>query len=192
MLAKKYHREVADHEEVVFLDIYKNHYQVLFRHGFHISRDKELTKECIQQMFFELWRREDRFGQVNSIEPYLKKCLERKLYSELRTRKNHSFSIYSSDPRNVDECYETLLIKNQTSHELTKSLDTAMKCLTKRQMQLIELRFMKGLSFDEMGKLLGIEHRTMYNQLHSAITILREKVKLRSIFPLTLLASSIL
>jgi len=191
VLAKKYDKEESE-KEIVFLEIYRNYYQVLYRHGLFICRDKELTKECIQQMFFELWRKADRFEEVKSPKPYLKKYLERKIYSELRQRKDHSFTISASDTRIVDECYETLLINNQSSSEVLKSLEAAIKCLSKRQMQLIELRFMKGLSFDEIGELLDIEHRTMYNQVHSAISILREKVKLVSLFPFTLLVSSIL
>ncbi len=192
MLAQKYNAEMPNDEEALFLEVYKNNYQVLFRYGLYISRDRELTKECIQQMFFELWRKPDRFAGVKSFKPYLKKYLERKICAELGKRKANSFIINPGDPLLVDQSYETLLIKNQSSRELTRTLHAALECLTKRQLELVELRFMKGLSFDEMGKLLGIEHRTMYNQLHNAITILREKVKLRSVFPYTFLAYSIL
>ncbi len=165
---------------------------MLYRHGLYLSGDKELTKECIQQMFFELWRKADRFAEVNSFKPYLKKYLERKIYAELRERRDHSFSVPANDQRSVDESYESLLIRNQNHSEVLESLNGAIKCLSKRQMQLIELRFLKGLTFDEMGEMLGIEHRTMYNQLHSAINLLRQKVKLSSLVPLTLLASSTL
>lgn len=179
MLAKSYNSGESD-ETVVFLNLYKSLYQDLYRYGYRLSRDKDITKDSIQQMFFELWSKEDRFKSVEKIRPYLLKYLHRKILREI-TIKNNSTKHSYLDNQNTQESYETILIKNQNSDELRSSLKSALKSLSKREKEIIELRFMNGLSFTEIGTILGLQHRTLYNLLHNAIKILRTKVKIKGL-----------
>ncbi|MBZ0246716.1 MAG: sigma-70 family RNA polymerase sigma factor [Cyclobacteriaceae bacterium] len=179
MLAKSYSSGEPD-EKIVFLNLYKSLYQGLYRYGYRLSRDKDITKDAIQQMFFELWSKEDRFKSVERIKPYLIKYLHRKILKEISVRNASSTANTQMLPKPV-ESYESILIRNQSDAELSNSIKAALKCLTKRQKEIIELRFMNGHSFTEIGEMLGLQHRTLYNLLHSAIKTLREKVKIKGL-----------
>ncbi|HRK54422.1 MAG TPA: sigma-70 family RNA polymerase sigma factor [Cyclobacteriaceae bacterium] len=179
MLAKSYSSEEPD-EKVVFLNLYKSLYQDLYRYGYRLSKDKDITKDAIQQMFFELWSKEDRFKSVERIKPYLIKYLHRKILKEISVR-NASSSTNAQFFQKTEESYESILIKNQSEEELSNSIKAALKCLTKRQKEIIELRFMNGHTFSEIGEMLGLQHRTLYNLLHGGIKTLREKVKIKDI-----------
>ncbi|MFZ1805769.1 MAG: sigma-70 family RNA polymerase sigma factor [Cyclobacteriaceae bacterium] len=177
MLVKSYSRLDSD-EKVVFLNLYKSLYQDLYRYGYRLSKDKDITKDAIQQMFFELWSKEDRFKSVERIKPYLIKYLHRKIIKEITVR-NLTSTANTQILQKSEESYESILIKNQNDAELSNSIKVAVKCLSKRQKEIIELRFMNGHSFTEIGEMLGLQHRTLYNLLYNAIKILREKVKIK-------------
>lgn len=179
MLAKSYSSREPD-EKLVFLNLYKSLYQGLYRYGYRLSKDKDITKDAIQQMFFELWSKEDRFKSVESIKPYLIKYLHRKILKEISVR-NATVTTNTQLYQQTEDSYESILIKNQNDAELSNSIKSALKCLTKRQKEIIELRFMNGHSFTEIGEILGLQHRTLYNLLHSAIKTLRETVKIKGL-----------
>jgi RNA polymerase sigma-70 factor (ECF subfamily) len=44
---------MAGGDKDAFLALYESHYQALFCYGFSLSKDKELTKDCIQELFLE-------------------------------------------------------------------------------------------------------------------------------------------
>lgn len=179
MLTKSYSSGEPD-EKVVFLNLYKSLYQDLYRYGYRLSKDKDITKDAIQQMFFELWSKEDRFKSVERIKPYLIKYLHRKILKGISVRNSIS-GVNNHFFQKTEESYESIMIRNQSDAELSNSIKIALKCLTKRQKEIIELRFMNGYSFSEIGEILGLQHRTLYNLLHSGIKILREKVKIKDI-----------
>jgi len=179
MLAKSYSSGEPD-EKVVFLNLYKTLYQDLYRYGYRLSKDKDITKDAIQQMFFELWSKEDRFKSVERIKPYLIKYLHRKILKEISVR-NVTTTTNPQVLQRSEDSYESILIKNQNDDEIRNSIKTALKSLSKRQKEIIELRFMNGHSFSEIGEILGLQHRTLYNLLHSAIKTLREKVKVKGL-----------
>lgn len=180
MLTKSYSTGDQD-DKTSFLNLYKSLYQDLYRYGYRLSKDKDITKDAIQQMFFELWSKEDRFKSVERIKPYLIKYLHRKILKELSVKKNSS-NTSSITFQKTEESYESVLIKNQNDAEVKNSIKSALKCLSKRQKEIIELRFMNGHSFAEIGEILGLQHRTLYNLLHNAMKVLREKVSKKSLF----------
>ena len=174
-------------DRTYFLKVYKTYYQDLYQYGYRFSRDKEITKDCIQQMFMELWSKEDCFLSVTKLKPYLIKYLQRKLLKEI-SKKGISYNSIAESINLSEESFESILIKNQQSQELRDSLKTAMLSLTKRQIQIVELRYIEGYSFDEIAQKYGVQHRTVYNQLHTAIKILRENLISSNSFTLLLLS----
>ena len=67
-----------------FISIYETHYQDLFTYGFSISGDKELTKDCIQDLFLEMWNiRSQLTGEVTNVKSYLFTWLRRKITKTL-------------------------------------------------------------------------------------------------------------
>ena len=51
-----------------FIELYDKFYQRLYIYGFKIARNKELVKDCIQDMFLEIWKKRDNLPKVESLE----------------------------------------------------------------------------------------------------------------------------
>lgn len=170
---------MKDGSKSAFLDIYKEYYNILFCYGFSLTRDKELTKDSIQEMFLELWdTRSSINADVQNIRSYLCTWLRRKISRiqsrNIKAKANQKFS----DSEVHQLSYEELLVAFQETEERKEKLSKALKHLTKKQLEIIKLKFFENLSYDEMATRTTLSNRTLYNTIFLAIQQLRKDFSL--------------
>lgn len=162
-----------------FLTIYECHYQALFSYGFTLTANTELTKDCIQELFLEIWKKRSTINkEVKNIRAYLFTWLRRKIFKELsrldgekctdELRKNFMQNILP---------YEDLLVAFQQSEENKENLRSALKKLTKKQLLVIRLKFFDNLTYTEIAAQTSLKQRTVYNLIYEAIHHLRAGMK---------------
>ena len=162
-----------------FLHIYEAHYRVLFTYGFTLTSDRNLTKDCLQDLFLELWNtRETLNTEVTDVRSYLMTWLRRKISLEWkRHNKNLTDDGFLFNTLTTScESYEQLLIAFQRTEEDKYKLHIALQQLTRQQREMIRLRFFEKLSFSEIGIKTSLSTRTIYNLMYEAIRLLRLKV----------------
>jgi RNA polymerase sigma factor (sigma-70 family) len=162
-----------------FLVIYETHYQALFCYGFSLSVDRELTKDCIQELFVEIWSTRYSLNRdVKNVRSYLFTWLRRKISRELsRLAKESVFNESNEDSASIQASYEELLIAFQQSDEKKKQLRLALAKLTRRQLEIIRLKFFENLSYRAIAERKSIAPRTVYNTIYQSIRQLRESMK---------------
>ncbi len=159
-----------------FLTIYHENYRVLFSYGFSLCRDKELTKDCIQEMFLEIWNTRVSINpDVQNVRSYLCTWLRRKI-SRVQSRniKKRPFEDSSDGFDNNELPYEEILIAFQETEEKKEKLTHALNNLTKKQLEIIRLKFFENLSYSEIAAKTSLTIRTVYNTIYIAIQHLRE------------------
>lgn len=163
-----------------FLTLYQGHYQALFCYGFSLSADRELTKDCIQELFLEMWKTRPSLNkEVKNVRSYLFTWLRRKISRELsRLAKERSADEDMEEFPFLQLSYEELLIAFQQSEEKKQQLRTALKKLTVRQLEIIKLKFFENLSYRNIAAQTSLTPRTVYNLIYEAIRQLRESMKL--------------
>lgn len=172
---------MAGGDQNAFLTIYQNHYQALFCYGFSITTDKELTKDCIQELFLEIWKTRDTLNtDVSNVRSYLFTWLRRKIsYALSRLDKAKSLALMQ-DATLTQSSYEELLVAFQQSEEKKEQLRDALKNLTKKQLEIIRLKFFENLSYAEIAAKTSLAPRTVYNLIYEAIRHLRENMTVLS------------
>src|SRR5688572_18306997 len=127
---------LIDGDKEAFIGIYETNYQDLFTYGFSICGDKELTKDCIQDLFLEIWNNQSHLTrEVNNVKSYLFTWLRRKISKEL-SRSAHTKSIIQDGVEDLVELpYETLLIRFQQTSENKEKLSAALSKLTRKQIE---------------------------------------------------------
>ena len=163
-----------------FLNIYQENYNALFAYGFALSRDKELTKDCIQEMFLEIWNTRTSINkEVLNVRTYLCTWLRRKMSRiQSKTIKEKSFEQYSNGCEHHELSYEELLIAFQETEEKKERLLRALNNLTKKQLEIIRLKFFENLSYTEISAKTTLNTRTVYNTIYIAIQRLRESISI--------------
>ena len=158
-----------------FLSIYECHYNALFSYGFSLCANTELTKDCIQELFLEIWVKRATINcEVDNIRSYLFTWLRRKIYKELgHVENSKSTNQNAFNPEENILPYEDLLIAFQNSEEKKTKLRSALRKLTPKQLEVIRLKFFESLSYAEIAAKTSLKQRTVYNLIYEAIQTLR-------------------
>ncbi len=165
-------------DKEAFLAIYHENFRALFYYGFRLTADRELTKDCIQELFLDIWNTRPTLNkEVDNIQSYLFTWLRRKISRKqtkaLRDRSNER-SGQGAD--GVEYCYEQLLIAFQHTEEKKDQLTRALATLTKKQIEIIRLKYFDNLSYAEIAEKTSLSTRTVYNTIYEAISRLRESM----------------
>jgi RNA polymerase sigma-70 factor (ECF subfamily) len=173
-------KSMVEGDKGSFLLLYETCYQALFCYGFTLSADRELTKDCIQELFVEIWNTRSTLNKdVRNVRSYLFTWLRRKITLELsRLAKESAFNDATEKSASIQASYEELLIAFQQSAEKKEQLRRALSKLTRKQLETIKLKFFENLSYRAIAERQSITPRTVYNTIYEAIRQLRESMKL--------------
>lgn len=175
--------------EEAYAQIYENYFFTLYNYGIKIIRDKDLVKDCIQDLFINLWRTKHNLGEVTTIKPYLYKSLRHDLVRKLH-QESHTHSLHPEQDMNYNFeivlSHEVELIESQAAKEQKNFLIQELNMLTKRQKEVIFLKFYENLSYQEIAAVMDISVDAVYNLLSLALGSLKKKMVHTSLFTLLL------
>lgn len=75
-----------------------------------------------------------------------------------------------------EDTIENLIIDNESQAERLKALADAIKQLSPRQREVIELRFYHGFSYEQIVEITEINFQSVHNNMHRALTSLRQRL----------------
>jgi RNA polymerase sigma factor (sigma-70 family) len=163
-------------DQKAYAYIYQKHVRLLFKYGINFTKDRELVKDCIQELFMYLWERKDYLGATNNITFYLFKSLRRSIINkinkaDLELSENEIPSNYhvTSTPS-----YETDLIKAQSNQDHIKQLILALNKLPIRQKEAVFLKYYHHMSFEEIADVMSVNRKSVYKLMQNAICSLRK------------------
>jgi len=156
--------------------IYQAFRDELFTYGYQFSKDKEKTKDKIQELFLYLFKNVSRLGPTTSIKFYLYRSLKR-LQAKDPSNKvfNIPFSDYIKDSFSIELSHETILIKEEESEWKLLRLQDALNRLPLRQREVIYYFFYEGFSYKEIQEIMGYKNiQIVRNLQYKAIKALKE------------------
>lgn len=159
-------------DEEAFRIIYESHIQMLFKYGCHFSSDGELIKDSIHDLFIDLFHYRSGLKKNDNIKAYLFVSLKRNILKKIR--RSNKLKIINIDVLPFD--YAIISGDNMESsenQERLERLEKAMKNLSARQKEAIYLKFVFGLDYKELSKILGINYQASRNLIYKGIEKLR-------------------
>ena len=152
------------------------HYRSLYNYGSKYTRDTELIKDCIQELFLGLWQRRAKLNREVHPKAYLiasfRRLLHRKLQMENRFLK-FKMSGDASAYFNFELSIEDKIIADESLRRQAEKITTLIATLPKRQKEVIYLKFYQNLCRDEIATVMGNNHQTVSNLLQLALKKLR-------------------
>lgn len=161
--------------EDAFNELIELYYPAMLNYGLRFQKDRELVKDCIQDLFLELWKNRNSIGDVRIPKSYLLISLRRKLLREVgRIRWLKEAPEISDDyDFEVQFAIETYLINTEIQHEDLKKLKKSLAQLTKRQREAVYLRFYQELSYEDIADTMGINRHSAVNLVYEAIRFIK-------------------
>jgi len=160
-------------DKSTFIELYKLHYHDLYNYGMRISRNDEITRDCIQDLFEDIWSGKSRIKDAKHPKSYMFKVLRYKIIDALKLS---SPFIEQNDTElyNPILTYEDIIIQKELGLELNNKLKFAIDKLSNRQREVIYLRFYNGLNYEEIADITSIKYQSIRNLFSSAIKLLRK------------------
>jgi RNA polymerase sigma factor (sigma-70 family) len=174
-----YWKQMREGNKQALFDLYNNTYFHLVRFGLKITADDELVKDCVTQLFFQLWDKHARLNEVTQVRSYLFTSLRRMLLDKLDyySKTDEAISRLSGQDIVEELPYEEIIIRVQQNEEQRKKLYQAIEQLTPKQKELIRLMFFEGLTYEQVAATTAQSIKTAYNTIYEAIKVLRKALK---------------
>ncbi len=159
-----------------FAMIYQEHVDNLYHYGVHLCGDGELVRDCLQELFHDLWQsREHLADQLLNIRYYLLSSLRRRLLRTLeRDRRFRAETTEIPFDFELIPSREHAIIQDENQQEQVRQLHTALNALPHRQREAIYLRFFHELSYQEVADMMSMKVDSVYNIISKAIGVLKK------------------
>lgn len=150
------------------------HYRHLYNYGLRLTLDTELVRDTIQDLFLELWDRRAFVSDVIFVKTYLLTALRHKLTKERRRQPQSSTDDLVPAEIPFDVSVEQQLIHDEIQTEQARELHRLMATLSKRQQEVLYLRFFQNLDNQAIAQIMDLERQSVANLLHRTLKELRE------------------
>lgn len=156
-----------------FRVLFRKYYSSLYLYGYKITLDKELLEDCIQDLFAELWTSPSK-TQVKSVKAYLLKSLQYKVIKGLQKRSKIHLTDADPDHPGFQLSHDNLMIIKEDQEASGNKIKAAMSELSRRQQEIVYLRFFQNLSYEEISEVMDINYQVARNLLYQSIKALRK------------------
>lgn len=158
-----------------FTDLYDKTIDDLFDFGTKFTTDRELIKDCIQDVFVKLYTKKDELVSVSNIESYLYVSLRNRINDEFRRNTHISDNeISENQMKSIADDSEAFDMENiEESQKKVNKLKEFIGCLSPRQRQIIQLYYVEQRKYDDICNIMGINYQSVRNLMHRSLLKLR-------------------
>lgn len=151
------------------------HYRALYNYATKFSSDPDFIRDSIQELYLELWERRNFLSETAFVKSYLLKALRHKLIKEsIRLKRFHEpqAAIFDTDPS--DPSIETNIIEAEHIRFQNGHLKRIISLLSKRQQEIIYLRFYQNLDNEDIASIMGLGRQSVSNLLYRTLKEIKE------------------
>ncbi|WP_158860589.1 RNA polymerase sigma factor [Lunatibacter salilacus] len=171
-------QKIRNNERTGLEAIYKKYISQLFSLGRSIVSDEDFVKDCIQDVFLDLWKYRNSIKTVDNFKLYLFKCLSHKIYRQIESSKMERglLELEKYDVLYFLESAESDLIRTQIDQERSFKLSNAIDKLPARQREVIRYYFFDSFSYEQIAEVMKINVQSVYTLVWKAISGLKKSL----------------
>jgi RNA polymerase sigma factor (sigma-70 family) len=169
-------RRLQLNDEQALTAIMHHFYADLYNYGARFTADGGLVRDCIQEVFISLWQRRENVTAILSPKYYLLRAVKNKVLKSLHKNKTRADGMYMHGDEYdffLEFSVEKFIIEKQVSDEKAAALRRTLERLSKRQQEVIYLKFYQHLDHAQIAELMNISRQSVYNLIHESILKLR-------------------
>ena len=164
-------------DQNAFMSLYDMYAEMLLNYGLCITSDKELVKDCVQDVFIKLISKSQDL-QVTKVTSYLLISLRNRLLDEFR-RKNYMTETAVEDIRissTTVEDVQNSYILDESSLNNVRKVQILMDELTPRQRQVFTLYYIEQRKYEDICDIMQMNYHSVRNLVHRGMVKLRAAV----------------
>lgn len=156
--------------------LYDQYSDRIFMSALRLSADRDLAKDVLQEVFIEIWNYRNTLADVQHVQGYLLRVMRNILVRKLKKNQLVLHMDLQDSVHSCTESIESMLISADADREKISRLRRAMEMLTKRQKQILQLRFYEGLNYEQIAEQLNMNYQSVNNLVFRTINRLRNEL----------------
>ncbi|WP_428666148.1 RNA polymerase sigma factor [Runella sp.] len=169
--------QLKNGNELALGKLIKKYFNPLQNYGYKFVRDEDFVKDCVQEVFIEVWQRRDRLSTPDSVRAYLLSSVRKRVVREGFRQQ----IIKEDEPVNLENdwnfaelSHERFLIDEESEAQLKYKVSSLLNRLPKRQKEAVYLQFYQNLEREEIAQIMDINPQSVSNLLQTAFRLFRE------------------
>ncbi len=154
--------------------IFDQYYDYLCGVVYRVVADYEVSRDIVQDIFVDLWRKQDVINIQTSLRAYLRRAAINRALNHIRKNK----ITFESDEQELIEVRDYSISGQQDMErsELEKCINAALEKLPPKCKVVFSLSRFEELSYQEIATTLDISIKTVENQISKALRIMRHEL----------------
>ncbi|MDR1600870.1 MAG: sigma-70 family RNA polymerase sigma factor [Tannerella sp.] len=161
--------------------LYNKYIQSLYRYGLHFTPDGEAVKDCIHDVFTNLYRNRQKLVVPANVKVYLFVSLKNSLLRYLANNYMYTHGETDDAPFLLEPAVEDEYIDNEQLVRREKIIEKMLSVLSPRQKEIVYYRFIQELQWDEVCKLMELNYQSAQNLLQRALRKIRENFDIETL-----------
>lgn len=160
-------------DDTAFARLYDMYVNTMLNYGRCLTKDTELVKDCIQDVFVRLLNRQAP-PKVNKVGAYLIISLRNRILDEFRK------AAFSTDcpaeealKTRATAGVETTYIAREEEHRTKRRADDMLDILTPRQREAFQMYYMEERKYEEICEAMQMNYHSVRNLVHRGMQKLR-------------------
>jgi len=139
-----------------------------------LLRSEADAEDTVQETVIDLWQRRNELEHVRDLRAYAMQSLKNRCISFLRKSRD-----IATDRIELFDSVDDDAIREEVAltEERAARLDTMMAQLPERQREAVTMRYIEGVSHEEMQRRLGMSSTNVYATLSRAMSALKSMIK---------------
>lgn len=167
-----------------FEDLYELYFESLYLYAYQMKPDSAIIEDLIHDVFLELWNKKDKLPDVKHVKAYLMKIVRRKVFSKSKKY----FDPVDSENYLLNDLAYFEEMQDEDSEVKELVLRTCLQKLTKRQKEIIHLKYFENLSASEIQEITGLSQQRIYNIVSESLKKLKLLLSKNSIILMLVLS----
>ncbi|WP_373512290.1 RNA polymerase sigma factor [Persicitalea sp.] len=175
-------QDVITGDESAFSALFERYHTLLVGYGKSLLGHHEKVKDCVQDVFVDLWLYRKSLNPSVVAKAYLISCVRKRIVrmherDQTFRRSSHIDDIVENTEFSLNFTVEDQLIANEETLLKVRQLNQMLNSLNPRQREALYLRYHQGLLVDEIAEILDINKQSVSNLLHRSLRQLRRDWK---------------
>lgn len=163
-------------DDEAFAFFYEYFINDMFAYGVSICGEQDVVKDAIQDIFLNLYFKDKDFSSIEHLKYTLLKSLKNNLYNIYKSLNSSAKTKISEDVLNLSIKTTVLddIIQDEDRTIIKSQIEELFSCLTFRQKEIIYLRFIKELDYEDIANIMDITVHAARKLISRSLKRMRE------------------
>lgn len=173
---KQIWEKLSEGNDTMFKYIYNKYTPELFTYGCHFSQDQDLVKDCIQELFLNIYNNIKRLTPPSNLKYYLLMSMKNQLYMAFRKQKMVDDIEMSELTFTSETMANTAIEDDEMKKEISSKIERLLNTLNPRQKEIIYYRYIQELSISEICTIMDLKYQSAQNLIQRSLNKMRSYI----------------